>query len=317
MRSSPDIHIAVEGLPPAKQISPLLAPSHTHRGRVLALLHAAKAAVPAESRPFASSLSLTLTLFVPDDLPPGDPTNFLGGVADVLQEKQDVWDLGELRSVALYRNDAQLRHLEFRQEVGDRLRYELHLRQLDPRPLPMPLAPGRRALRASALDEAIHLKMLARVDDVALDFVNALEGLRSQERVIDYEELIAWCRANRVVPPQLAEDFRRVAESQSLDALEAFQRARTLSAALRRAFAGGYDSSAATTVSDLVATCASMRVVRPDAKGNITSDVVPRTDVLESILCPIVDSAITLLAPRFARACESVLEPAAEECSSM
>ena len=60
--------------------------------------------------------------------PPGDATNYLGGVADVLQAKKDhvmidLGHLGELRDVALYVNDRQINRVGYSEEAAKRTSY--------------------------------------------------------------------------------------------------------------------------------------------------------------------------------------------------
>jgi len=60
--------------------------------------------------------------------PPGDATNYLGGVADVLQAKKghvmiDLGHLGELRDVALYVNDRQINRVGYSEEAAERTSY--------------------------------------------------------------------------------------------------------------------------------------------------------------------------------------------------
>ncbi len=53
--------------------------------------------------------------------PPSDATNYLGGVADVLEAKGHrgrLDHLGPLAAVALYDNDRQIREVHFRHEPG-------------------------------------------------------------------------------------------------------------------------------------------------------------------------------------------------------
>jgi hypothetical protein len=60
--------------------------------------------------------------------PPGDATNYLGGVADVLQAKKDhvmtdLGHLGELLDVALYVNDRQINRVGYSEEAAERTSY--------------------------------------------------------------------------------------------------------------------------------------------------------------------------------------------------
>jgi hypothetical protein len=84
-----DIAFTVSGYPPAKnEAKSMLAAGHMYAERVLALLRAAQPLVADSDGPlFADqSLGLELVLFGPAP-PPSDATNYLGGVADVLEAK--------------------------------------------------------------------------------------------------------------------------------------------------------------------------------------------------------------------------------------
>lgn len=101
-----ELSIAVTGLPPAKnEAKSMLAAGHGHSPRVLALLQAVQEAVTEEELLFpAESLGMELVVTSPA-VPPSDATNYLGGVADVLEDKAhrgDLTHLGPLAKVALY-----------------------------------------------------------------------------------------------------------------------------------------------------------------------------------------------------------------------
>lgn len=81
-----------------------------------------------------SPIALALTLFAPEGTePPSDATNYLGGVADVLQGQRtnvDLSHLGELSEVSLYANDRQLVELSFRIEPAAAIGYQLSVSSL-------------------------------------------------------------------------------------------------------------------------------------------------------------------------------------------
>jgi hypothetical protein len=79
-----EVSFEVEGLPPAKnEAKSMLAAGHVYAERVLALLEAAAAA------PTFGGARLGLELVVTAPVPlPSDATNYLGGVADVLEAKE-------------------------------------------------------------------------------------------------------------------------------------------------------------------------------------------------------------------------------------
>jgi hypothetical protein len=84
-----EIMIEVSGYPPAKnEAKPMLAPGHVHAERVPVLLQAAsnEAGLGGAVCFPDESLGLELVLTSPAP-PPSDATNYLGGVADVLENK--------------------------------------------------------------------------------------------------------------------------------------------------------------------------------------------------------------------------------------
>src|SRR6267154_2695935 len=107
-----EIMIEVSGYPPAKnEAKSMLAPGHVHAERVLVLLQAAsnEAGLGGAVCFPDESLGLELVLTSPAP-PPSDATNYLGGVADVLENKGhrgELAHLGQLARFALYRNDRQ------------------------------------------------------------------------------------------------------------------------------------------------------------------------------------------------------------------
>ena len=109
----------------------MLAAGHVHAERVLALLRAADdQAGPGAPVYFPDeSLGLALVLTSPAP-PPSDATNYLGGVADVLEDKAhrgDLAHLGELAHFALYRNDRQFHDVRYRWERGPNIRYQIRI----------------------------------------------------------------------------------------------------------------------------------------------------------------------------------------------
>ncbi|MEQ1821726.1 MAG: hypothetical protein ABL949_04395 [Fimbriimonadaceae bacterium] len=111
--------VIVQGLPPAKnEAVSMLGCTHKHRERVADLLSAVKQAVEAtEFDDFGQvPLGIELTIHSVDGQVPGDATNYLGGVGDVLEVKQHrkgISHLGELATVALYVNDKQIKEVHY------------------------------------------------------------------------------------------------------------------------------------------------------------------------------------------------------------
>ncbi|SCL31410.1 hypothetical protein GA0074694_5977 [Micromonospora inyonensis] len=111
-----EISFVVQGLPPAKnEAKSMLASGHVYADRVLALLRAAREAVGEGQKPLFPDgpLTLDVSLESPTE-PPSDATNYLGGIADVLEAKQHrgaLEHLGDLAFVALYGNDRQIQEV--------------------------------------------------------------------------------------------------------------------------------------------------------------------------------------------------------------
>ena len=122
-----EINLAVEGWPPKKsEAKSLLAWDHPDSDSVVFLLRAVALRLsesrwdPTEARPVG--LELIVIAQTPEQIP-GDATNYLGGVADVLQadkpRRVDLTHLGDLAKGCLYRNDRQLREVRYTVESGD------------------------------------------------------------------------------------------------------------------------------------------------------------------------------------------------------
>jgi hypothetical protein len=130
----------VPGFPPAKnEALSMLGVGHSHSSRVLSLLQAAKEALersgfaPIDGRPVA----LEVTVNTPQDRDPWDATNYLGGIADVLEDKSkrgNLVHLGELRHTWVYRNDRQIKQVSYRQLESADASYTVRIRELSTTP---------------------------------------------------------------------------------------------------------------------------------------------------------------------------------------
>lgn len=127
-----EIRITVAGSPPAKnEAKSMLAAGHVHQPRVMALLLAAREALGDHAEPAfpTGPLGLELTIESPDE-PLADATNFLGGVADVLEAKGRrgaLPHLADLASVAVYGNDQQLQLVQYRWDRASEARYTVRV----------------------------------------------------------------------------------------------------------------------------------------------------------------------------------------------
>ncbi len=132
-----EISFEVEGYPPAKnEAKSMLAAAHIYAERVLALLRAARDALPAGAvRPLFGDEPLGLEFVVAaPERPPSDATNYFGGVADVLEAKgrRGVLEhLGELAMVELYDNDRQVEEVHYRYERDAQPRYAVRIWKLN------------------------------------------------------------------------------------------------------------------------------------------------------------------------------------------
>ncbi len=131
-----EIKFQVEDFPPAKnEALSMLGPGHGHAQRVLKLLDAAREAVVASKfQQLTGPIGLEVTVHASADQDPWDATNYLGGIADVLEDKGrrgPLEHLGDRRDVALYKNDRQIREVHYRQVHGSAARYHVRIWSLD------------------------------------------------------------------------------------------------------------------------------------------------------------------------------------------
>ncbi|BCB74478.1 hypothetical protein GCM10022251_74010 [Phytohabitans flavus] len=117
----PTIVFDVGGPPPVKnEALSLFAANHGQRQRVEHLLVAAAAAAKRVGWvSVRDSVELDVTVRSPSRRPSGDATNFLGGIADVLQGRKashriDLSHLGELAGFALFDDDSQIQEVAYR-----------------------------------------------------------------------------------------------------------------------------------------------------------------------------------------------------------
>jgi hypothetical protein len=126
----------VAGFPPAKnEAVSMLGAGHPHAPRVVNLLRAAKDALgrsgfdPIEAGPVA----LEVVVHAPPGRNAWDATNYLGGIADVLEEKSrrgTLDHLGELAQVWVYRNDRQIKQVSYRQLEASEAFYTVRIREV-------------------------------------------------------------------------------------------------------------------------------------------------------------------------------------------
>lgn len=130
-----EIVLRVSGLPPAKgEAVSMFGQRHAHAGRIRRLLEAAQHEISSPTfRPFTGPIALDVTLTAPPDQEPWDATNYLGGIADALQQKglsPLTEHLGALRDVYLYKNDRQIRQVSYRLMLGEPTSYQVRILEL-------------------------------------------------------------------------------------------------------------------------------------------------------------------------------------------
>lgn len=126
----------VQGYPPAKsEALSMLGAGHSHAPRVRLLLETAvQACQQQDFVPVTESrVVLEVVVGVPPAGAPSDATNYLGAIADVLEDKAHrgpLDHLGGLASVWLYRNDRQVKHVTYREVESDQPEYTVTVREL-------------------------------------------------------------------------------------------------------------------------------------------------------------------------------------------
>ena len=84
----------------------------------------------------SADIALDVIVRAPAGRPPGDATNYLGGIGDVLQDKShptsmDLSHLGALQEVALYLDDRQIRRVTYSVELAASASYSVRVSILD------------------------------------------------------------------------------------------------------------------------------------------------------------------------------------------
>jgi hypothetical protein len=81
---------------------------------------------------------MEVELRAPAGQQPGDATNYLGGIADVLEVKKrrerasgPLHHLGYRKDVGLYDDDSQIKEIHYREVEADEMSYTITLRSLD------------------------------------------------------------------------------------------------------------------------------------------------------------------------------------------
>ncbi len=125
------ISLTVEGWPPAKDgASSIFKRKHSHYHRVIELRRSIRQALDESlwDRNEKRAIGLELTIIAEKryDIP-GDATNYLGGVADVLQADVDQSELGNLAQESLYTNDRQIQEIRYSVDQGGSCGYRVKI----------------------------------------------------------------------------------------------------------------------------------------------------------------------------------------------
>jgi hypothetical protein len=126
----------VHGYPPAKnEALSMLGAGHSHAPRVLLLLETARQACTTQGfTPIIQGrVGLDVVVHTPAGQNPADATNYLGGIADVLENKTHrgaLDHLGDLAGVWLYGNDRQIKEATYREVETDDVGYTVTIREL-------------------------------------------------------------------------------------------------------------------------------------------------------------------------------------------
>ena len=129
----------MEGLPPAKSQRSIFGLASKHHPRLKRLLEEAHRVKSAQGfRGFGGyAICLEVELRAPAGEQPGDATNYLGGIADALEDKRHriktsgpLDHLGYRKDVGLYDNDRQVKEVRYWEVESELVSYTVRLRLL-------------------------------------------------------------------------------------------------------------------------------------------------------------------------------------------
>lgn len=133
-----ELAFEVEGYPPGKnEALSLFNEAHGQAAASRRLLEAARSAIGWRAMPlFRGPVVLEVTCEAAADRQPWDATNYLGGIADVLEDKSRrqrnaLAHLGDLAAVCVYVNDRQIKEIRYREIEGPGPRYQVRIWPLD------------------------------------------------------------------------------------------------------------------------------------------------------------------------------------------
>lgn len=287
-----EVVISVKGLPPTKGGLSIVSAEHRHHARVFELLRATRDALPNGFVPYRTAVSLTLIVHAPTPAPPGDPTNFLGGIADALQRKVPTDAFGSLGQIYVYENDLQLRRVAYEQRLAPEASYEVRLQSLggpvligDARPEPEPLV-------AEFVVEVFDR------EDLAIEFVNIMERARRRDiPVDDAVSLLTWLRLQRALPDAFLADVHAAVLASAEVAQQFWAMARPLAQALQRVFLGERNESDAVLLTQVRRATARFELIDLDGARPTLAMSELRGQDIAVVYWPILWSALGLLRP--------------------
>ena len=191
-----ELTVELAGLPPAKGSQAPLSVDHPHIQRTRALLDAIRSSLPTDFKPLARSIGLELTVRTPSPHQAWDATNYLGGVADVLQDKSrfDLVHLGALAAVSVYENDRVIREVRYQHERSDKVGYRLRIWALDRPELEVVIPVPPRSVPVEPRP--------ASSPELCINFVNTLIP-PGAERLGTYPDLLLWGADQGIVTPEI------------------------------------------------------------------------------------------------------------------
>jgi predicted RNA-binding Zn ribbon-like protein len=222
-----DLTVELEGLPPAKGVQAPLSATHRHINRTRSLLQAVRWLLPFGFTPLSTSVGLQLTLRTPSARLAWDATNYLGGIADVLQRKSrlELAHLGELATVAVYENDRLIREVRYQHERSDRVGYRLRIWALDRPEL-------EDAIALNQMDVSVQPRR-ARSPELCIDFVNTFVRFGTEE-LATYEDLLRWAAENAIVTAETIELLRLTGSLRASEVERLMSAARRFREAIRK-----------------------------------------------------------------------------------
>jgi predicted RNA-binding Zn ribbon-like protein len=225
-----ELTVDLDGLPPAKGPQAPLSEGHPHLQRTRALLQAVRALLPSDFRPLSTSVGLELTIRTPTTRQAWDATNYLGGIADVLQNKyrRDLPHLGELATVSVYENDRVIREVRYQHQRSDTVGYRLRIWSIDRSEL-------EAAIGADQEDLSVEPRP-ARSPELCIGFVNTLVGspLTGSERLRSYADLLRWGEEEGVLASDAVNALRSTAALHATEAENVLVGSRRFREAIRK-----------------------------------------------------------------------------------